>query len=246
MTNRIPWARALTEGVAIIVSILLAFAIQAWWEDLGQRRAEQAYLLQLRADLGRAVAQLTEAAEREEAVVQSVTMVIAASRQPEPPPNDSLVVWLGAIGNYNSGVPTLTTAQGLLGSDALRTIRSQEVRDGLIGLLDQLRQMEQGQLRHEELFMQGLFRLNRVVPALSRGRPRYVGLVGPGPDSLTRDTRVEPGDPMDLRPYLHDPAFLAAVDELWISHENIRSYVQGMLNESRRFLALLDRTIDPS
>lgn len=32
MARQVPWPRILAEGVAIVVSILLAFAIQAWWE----------------------------------------------------------------------------------------------------------------------------------------------------------------------------------------------------------------------
>ena len=36
-TRSIPWPRILAEGFAIVVSILLAFGIQAWWE----RRQEQ-------------------------------------------------------------------------------------------------------------------------------------------------------------------------------------------------------------
>ena len=41
--NQIPWPRILAEGSAIVVSILLAFAIDAWWEEKQEEgeRAEQ-------------------------------------------------------------------------------------------------------------------------------------------------------------------------------------------------------------
>lgn len=41
--RQIPWLRIFAEGTAIVISILLAFAIDAWW----QRRAEleQAHIL---------------------------------------------------------------------------------------------------------------------------------------------------------------------------------------------------------
>jgi hypothetical protein len=35
------WSRIFAEGVAIVVSILLAFAIQAWWDDLAENRVRQ-------------------------------------------------------------------------------------------------------------------------------------------------------------------------------------------------------------
>ena len=41
-SNRtIPWPRILAEGGAIVVSILLAFAIDAWWQERSDRAREQ-------------------------------------------------------------------------------------------------------------------------------------------------------------------------------------------------------------
>ncbi|HKJ16208.1 MAG TPA: hypothetical protein VJ984_02515 [Xanthomonadales bacterium] len=39
-TKQIPWVRMGAEGVAIIVSILIAFAIDAWWENRKERQEE--------------------------------------------------------------------------------------------------------------------------------------------------------------------------------------------------------------
>ena len=39
-TKPIPWVRIGAEGVAIIVSILIAFAIDAWWEQRKERLEE--------------------------------------------------------------------------------------------------------------------------------------------------------------------------------------------------------------
>ena len=36
--KQIPWARILLEGVVIVGSILLAFGIDAWWEDHSERQ----------------------------------------------------------------------------------------------------------------------------------------------------------------------------------------------------------------
>lgn len=38
--QRIPWSRNLTEGVLIVVSILLAFGIEAWWAGYIEREAK--------------------------------------------------------------------------------------------------------------------------------------------------------------------------------------------------------------
>ena len=50
-TKQSPWLRVLLEGAVIITSILLAFAIDAWWEGVGDSRSEADYLARLEADL---------------------------------------------------------------------------------------------------------------------------------------------------------------------------------------------------
>ena len=49
-TRSIPWPRILAEGGAIVVSILLAFGIQAWWEGREEEQRRQALLRGLAAD----------------------------------------------------------------------------------------------------------------------------------------------------------------------------------------------------
>ena len=48
--DEIPWLRMFVEGTAIVVSILLAFAIAAWWEGRGQLQEEQSILIGLQAE----------------------------------------------------------------------------------------------------------------------------------------------------------------------------------------------------
>ena len=40
----IPWARVSVEGLVIVISILLAFGIDAWWEERRTRHDEKVYL----------------------------------------------------------------------------------------------------------------------------------------------------------------------------------------------------------
>ena len=48
--REIPWPRILAEGAAIVVSILLAFGIEAWWSDRQDRRESMLLLSALRAE----------------------------------------------------------------------------------------------------------------------------------------------------------------------------------------------------
>ncbi len=49
-TQNIPWRRLSIEAAAIVASILLAFAIDAWWEERGLRIEEQQVLQGLRSE----------------------------------------------------------------------------------------------------------------------------------------------------------------------------------------------------
>ncbi len=49
-TQSIAWKRPAIEATVIVVSILLAFAIDAWWEERGERKAEVVLLERLKAD----------------------------------------------------------------------------------------------------------------------------------------------------------------------------------------------------
>ena len=49
--RNVPWTTVAVEAIAIVVSILLAFAIDAWWTERNERENEQSALLALRSDL---------------------------------------------------------------------------------------------------------------------------------------------------------------------------------------------------
>ena len=49
--NSIPWKRISAEGITIVVSIILAFAIDAWWDERQERQDEQEILDRLHSEL---------------------------------------------------------------------------------------------------------------------------------------------------------------------------------------------------
>ena len=59
-SQEIPWKRIFVEATAIVASILLAFAIDAWWQNRTDRFVEAQYLQAMRADLLRSLELLDE------------------------------------------------------------------------------------------------------------------------------------------------------------------------------------------
>ena len=51
MPERTNWKRLAVEAVVIVASILLAFGIEAWWDEQSERRDERVELIRVRDEL---------------------------------------------------------------------------------------------------------------------------------------------------------------------------------------------------
>ncbi len=60
----VPWRRTIVEAVAIILSILLAFAIDAGWDAFRERSHETAFLVSLQSDFKETRSRIDESTER--------------------------------------------------------------------------------------------------------------------------------------------------------------------------------------
>ena len=122
--NNIPWPRIGVEAVAILVSILLAFAIDAWWENRKDRAFEQETLHGLKAEyLGHRVS-ITRHKEFNIKSLRAIASLMGACRN----------------GLFQSTEFTIDTAVGLLLVEITTELGS-GVRDALIsaGRIDLLR-----------------------------------------------------------------------------------------------------------
>ena len=78
--SKIPWSRIAVEGIAIVASILLAFAIDAWWDDKQREETEQVVLRALLNDFRGKQILLSDMNKFSESIVESVeTLLMAAS-----------------------------------------------------------------------------------------------------------------------------------------------------------------------
>ena len=99
--QEVPWLRLGAESVVIVGSILLAFAIDAWWADRQVRAEEQRILLSLTAEFEFNLALIERELEYRHAVVSSILKIFDASAEEailEPETVDQLigdVTWWG-------------------------------------------------------------------------------------------------------------------------------------------------------
>lgn len=87
-SQQIPWKRLTAEGVAIVVSILLAFWIDAWWDERRDRNAEEKTLSALLGELREFDQVFEDNAVFVAAIRQSAIELLEASAGPGPDLSD--------------------------------------------------------------------------------------------------------------------------------------------------------------
>jgi hypothetical protein len=144
--QQVPWRRLVAEAAAIVLSILLAFAIDAWWDDRRERRAELILFERLQADF-REIDAMLRVAEEDHAFTQRACIrlleVEVGGTVPPTPEFDAMVakVFL-ASRTFNPGTGSV---QAFLGSEAAQHIRNQRLADRLLkwsGLVEELQEEE--------------------------------------------------------------------------------------------------------
>ena len=99
----IPWQRIAVEGIAIVASILFAFAIDAWWNDRQQHESEQIVLQTLLDDLRVKQVLLADMSRFSEAIIESAeTLLRAASNTEQTLSEDAIDQLIGDTWWVNS------------------------------------------------------------------------------------------------------------------------------------------------
>ena len=125
--QEIPWKRILVEATAIVASILLAFAIDAWWQDRTERIVEVQYLQALREDLLVSLNILDDAEASQRRQVDYLESLLLANG--DTPYSDELRLWIDD-GLFNVGTyqPQTSALQDLESSGQTRIIQNPELR----------------------------------------------------------------------------------------------------------------------
>jgi len=138
-TQNIQWGRLLAEGAAILVSILLAFWIDAWWQTSQERERELVVLQALLDDLIAIRQRVDNQREYNEAMLAATTSLLQASvsgRDLEQEDTDALlrdVVWYNAPSTWYSATMDLLVSAG-----DLAALSNAELVTALASLHDRL------------------------------------------------------------------------------------------------------------
>ena len=118
------------------MSILLAFAIQAWWEGRGDRELERSYLTRLHAELLAGRALLATHHARQVRAVSAMDTLLEAFETPNASPADIMPQTLLNGGSYElDGRSTLfdQTYTEMLATGGLALVRDEGLREAITG-----------------------------------------------------------------------------------------------------------------
>jgi hypothetical protein len=128
--REMPWPRIITESLAIVVSILLAFWIEAWWSKQQDRDAERALLSSIRDEFQVLQQQVPWRRKYNEGIRESIRQLLRASLVPGAELDDQLIDRHLAALWYNQelapfALPELNSA---VSSGDLSLISSRQIR----------------------------------------------------------------------------------------------------------------------
>lgn len=224
MNQQIGWRRAITEGLVIVASILLAFGIEAWWAERQESQRRDALMEDLQAEILANVASLEDALERQRLRVTRIEVLLN-----ELTP--------GAAGIARDSLLSLQSA--------VLVNPSYDARWGILNLLIQsgdLALLEDRELRARLAGLESLANdyLSNQAWILDRQAQPEV-LYGTG--SLVMDfSAVVPGNVVITEA---EPAVRDAAAKFWTATQTVTRLLlgqgEGLLTELEEILALLQR-----
>lgn len=171
---RVNWGQAAGEALLILLGILLALAVDAWWGERLERRQEGEYLQALHVELDQLQAHVDTVMRDADEIVQAGTVLLGVApdwRSSVSP--DSLSSLFGVLSNEVAWSPPTAVYQDLVNTGAVRVIRSDDVRLGLNELIKASAWVDSRQHRHNDFFwteMEPYFRQHLPILAVWGGR----------------------------------------------------------------------------
>jgi hypothetical protein len=121
------WLRVACEAALIVGSILMALALDAWWDGVQQDRRRRELVQELLLDFETTQASMATAIVRGESLMANMNAYFRDAVTQDPTPVDSIKVWVNAAFSPLDFEPALSSYQGAMVSGDLRLVQSREL-----------------------------------------------------------------------------------------------------------------------
>ena len=241
-TQHISWKRIVIEAATIVGSILLAFVIDAWWDDHKNRAEEQRILVGLKSEFAQNLELIKIELSYRHAVVESIQKIFDASVATEtldPYVLDGLIAdltWWQNIKYFRGAI------DGLLQSGGISYIDNEELRLALASMPGNYDDTMASELYDQHTSINVLIPYLRAHTSLvqianTQGKGR------PGTKALLKEPIFPAGDSVDHSELLRDQEFLGiVVHEHWNHGSAIRAY-ESLKSALEKGIRLIDSQI---
>lgn len=211
------WRHALLSGLGALLGILLAFGIDAWWDDRTDQQREAAYLDALRSELVETRKNLTEhMRSRSEAIaVMKHYVETVSAADPRTGSMDTITVMLTHITPYFDFAPQRAALDDLIGSGGLQLIRSESLRRALA--------------EYEQALVLDRSTQNELITLFRTQMSPYLIAHANWPATTRLNPRVDP----DIKPGNVDFPFVADVEAFYGNRTYANLLMIRMLTEMR-------------
>jgi hypothetical protein len=183
-SHNVQWIRIAAEGAAIVLSILLAFAIDAWWGTRVDREVELQALAAVRTDLLESVSELDRARRVHEARLAALETLLLVPQAGDLA-RDSVGALLSTSTIPTTADPQVAALSTLMSSGQMSVVSDAGLRTELAGWLAALEDHESTQVLLRDGLMERFYPWLRSRALVSSGRfgsvrhqPDYSDLFG--------------------------------------------------------------------
>ena len=225
---KVPWTRLALEAMAIVLSILLAFAIDAWWANQTESTEETEILTALQREFEINLVTLEEQLSYREAVRASANLILKAAAgkiRLEPAQLDRLlgdIAWTGWV-DLSKGV-----LASLLQSGKLSLIKNRTLREHLAALPyweENTAKLEASELLHLNADIYPFLSEHAYLPQIHNTMKSQ-----PGVGLVFYPTEQPASEARDHTYLLQSPKFVGMISIEVLDH-NDAIYAYGVLKE---------------
>jgi len=235
----IPWTRLVAESIAIIGSILAAFAIDAWWQDHEERQDEQQYIASLRQELIRGLEYVSEREEIQLEVLTAHARLIRVTQSTDRPPDKDMYYLFSLLSRPLTVSVPRAVYDDLISSGGTQLIQSDELRIALAMFAQRLRTIDQYDAAAWRTWEQ------RIQPYLEGRVPRVnrliLGSVGQF-GGFEFPFGVEQQE-VDFDSELGDLQFQDMVAERWFRIRALLNNVRDLQVEMQQIVGIIDQEL---
>lgn len=234
----------LAEGAVIVVSILLAFAIDAWWDSVQDRSREASYLAQLAADLEGTLINNERFHGFADRGDRANASLVGSHYQADPPPYDSLAIWIDLSFRHSVVQPRLETARALVSTGDLALIRDDSLRAAIAQYVTTMEAFEGFEADGEKRLVAGVDQLSayidpfryRLETVAAVERDSIAGLDEQYPMYPLPAGRLRTLPPVDLLETVRSPEVRHVLVQMFRARRAMRTNRNRMRNASEGLL----------